>query len=451
MPAKKVVQDIVPNGKRSIRNIPVKRPKINERLVREIEEDEVVIEKPKKARPLNVDSRVDLRMVESATRPPRKPPAKRKSPWKVILYFALVIVCIGLIGTALSLLYTKGIVRVTPIVQNLNVDGTLTVKKDAPAEQLRYEVVTVSADAKKTVVATDGPAVQTKAKGTATLFNTTAAAQKLVAGTRLSNPAGLVFRTTTTVTIPAKGSISVGIIADQAGENYNMKLTDLAGDFKIVAYQGTSKYTTMYGRLKTDVTGGFSGTKKIISAEAQKTAELELQAELKSELLAQIYPIVPKGYVLFDNAYTIEYSTSTPSSATAGTADISMRGTINGIIFNSTKLLESVAAKELRTFPTQTYSIKGFEDLKFTISNSKDFSIKKATPLTFTLKGPVTLTGTFSEEKLKNDLKGISLKDSNAVFRTYSAISNAYATITPFWMRSFPNSIEHIRIEYKSQ
>jgi hypothetical protein len=57
--------------------------------------------------------------------------------------------------------------------------------------------------------------------------------------------------------------------------------------------------------------------------------------------------------------------------------------------------------------------------------------------------------GTFSEEQLKNELKGTYLKQSNTIFARYPAIANAYALITPFWMRSFPNSPENIHIEIK--
>lgn len=42
------------------------------------------------------------------------------------------------------------------------------------------------------------------------------------------------------------------------------------------------------------------------------------------------------------------------------------------------------------------------------------------------------LTGTISEKKLKEELKGIKLKDSSAIFAKYPSIANAYALITPF-------------------
>lgn len=446
MVAKKKVQDIVPGARRSIRSVSLKRPKIDEEIIKEIEEDEVVIEKLKTPRVLDIEDKPIK---------PSKKPVKQKSGIKILISFIVLFVCIALIALALSLLYTKGVVTVTPIVKNLNVDGTLTVKKDAPADQLKYEIVTISDESSKSVIAADGPLVQTKAKGTVTLYNNTSTAQKIIAGTRLSNSEDLIFRTTTTVTIPAKktspGSISVGVIADQAGANYNTSLTDLTGDFKIVAYKGTSKYTSIYGRIKTEIIGGFSGVKKIISSETQKSAEQELQAELKANLLAQIIPIVPKDYVLFDNAYIIDYQVLEATSSPSGNANITMRGTINGIIFNSDTLLKTIATKNLKTFPAEQYDTKGLQDLKFSISNIKDFSVKKGTPLTFTLNGPVTLIGTFSEERLKKDLINVSLKNSTAVFRSYNAISNAYAVITPFWIRAFPNSIEHIKIEYKSQ
>jgi hypothetical protein len=241
----------------------------------------------------------------------------------------------------------------------------------------------------------------------------------------------------------------VAVTGDKVGINYNTSLTDLNGDFKIVEFKGTTKYTSMYGRLKTDIIGGFSGYKKIISPEVQAQTEKNLHDELKANLLAKATPIIPKDYIMFDDAYIIDYKTSESKSFATGTVDISVDATLSGLIFNKTLLLKTIASKELKLFPAETYNIKGLENLKFIINNAKDFSIKKETPMIFSLKGPISLLGTFPEESLKKQLMGIKVTDSNTVFKNYASISNAYARITPFWMRSFPDSTERIIIEYK--
>lgn len=452
MPAKKVVQDIVPSERRTIRNIPVRvmpteptpprktRTRIpkEETPVIHIEEDEIVPPPP-------------------LTRRPRG----GSSGKKVILSFAIILICCGVIGFALSFLYSKAVVTITPQITELNVAGTFTAQKESANSVLIYEVVNVSNTRHESIPATAGPRIETKAKGTITLYNNySATAQKIVAGTRLSDTEGYIYRTSSTVTIPGKktvggkvvpGSIAVPVIADAPGEGYNNTVAELKGDYKIVAYKGTPKYEGFYGRLKTDLSGGFSGNKMVIDPEVEKTAIASGEEALKADLLIELKNAVPENYILYDSAYVSSFTKGTASFKSTTTADIALQGTLQGIIFKRDALLKSIAGKEIQKFPSSTYKVEGMEDLNFSLLNTKDISLKKGTPVIFSLKGDMMIVGTFEEEELKKKLRGIALEDSNTVFAQYGAISNAYALITPFWLRHFPNTEERIILEYKSE
>lgn len=381
---------------------------------------------------------------------PKRPRGKITN---VFATFVIVFIGLGIIAVALSLLYSKASVAITPKSVEFEISETLTTKKTSDAS-FGYGVVTATESLVQAVPATDGPLLESKAKGTIVLYNGQAMPQKIVAGTRLSNSKGLIYRTTTTVTIPQMktskihGSIAVNVIADATGADYNMALSE-GGEFKVVAYKGGPKYTTVYGNIKTSITGGFSGYKKVISDEAKKAAVQAAKETLKSKLDKEIETLLPADSIFFDNAATVEYEIADPVRKDAQTADISVKATLAKVYFKKTDLLRSVAGKELSKFSLPSYRIEGFEDLKFTLLNPKEFSAKNGTPLVFSLKGSVKLVGTFSETALKNELKGTYLKDSNAIFARYPAISNVYARITPFWMRYFPTSVDNIEIEVK--
>ena len=445
MPSKKVVQDIVPSARRSIRNIPLEH------------EEENQPKTSRRRKPVREESEAEAE--EKVIEPvfvTRRPPKKRKGAGKYFVSFLVVFVGIAIIGIALSLSYSKAVVTITPKVAHFDVNGTFTAKKNPTGSELGYEVVTVSDELHEVLPATTGATVQVKAKGTAILYNNYGAtAQTIVAGTRLSNSNGLIYRTLTTVSIPGKktapGSIEVGIVADQAGANYNAALSDLKGDFKVVAYKGTPKYDGFYARLKTELAGGFSGNRMVIDSGTQKETVAAMQASLKQSLFAKLRNSIPPGFILYEGAYTVEYVNQEPVMKADNSADVGVKGTAYAAIFDGGGLIRFIAGKEIQKFPSDTYSVEGDADLSFNISNAKDFSAKSGTPMIFTLKGPLSITGTFSESKLKDELKGIELKASNAVFGKYTAISNAYALITPFWMRSFPNSSEKIILEYKAE
>ncbi len=434
MATRKLVQDIVPSERRSVRKII-------------IEDEDDIEDKEEEV------TKIRTRRIKSKVNEDSKPiPSKLSN--RNLITFIIILISFLIFGVALSLSYSKGIVTITPKIVKYSVDGTFIAKKDALNDDLSYQSITVSDKIVQSIPATKGPLIQTKAKGSVTLYNNfSASSQVLVAGTRISSPDGLIYRTSTTVNIPGKktlpGSANVSVVADQAGEAYNASLSNTKSNFTIPGYKGTPKFSAFYAKLKTDLVGGFSGNKMIISEQSKKEAVTTMENSLKPLLISKLNQNVPKDYIFYKDAYNIEFEVSEPIMKTASSAEIQVTGTGYGAIFNKKPLISFIAGKEINKFPSDNYTVEGDSDLVFSISNSKDFSIKKSSPLIFTLKGPLKITGTFSELDLKNQLKGIKLQDSNLVFSKYPSITSAYALITPFWMRSFPNSVERINIEYK--
>jgi hypothetical protein len=437
MATKKIVQDIVPNKKHSIREISlddevVTRPRINKRKPIEKIEVEEEIELPKKPRYSK----------------------KRKITLKHVLTSVIIFVSVAVIAIALSLSYSKAVVTITPKVVSFDINGTFTAKKGTTSTDLGYEVVTVTSSSTQRIPATKGPLVQTKARGTVIIYNNySQTAQALVAGTRVATPDGLVYRTTSSVTVPGKkttpGSVVATVVADQAGAKYNLKVTALNGDFRLPGYKGSPKYNGFYARIRTDIVGGFSGNKMTIDPTLKTKTVDDLKEVVKAELIAKLNQSIPTDYVLYDTSYNIEYDVPEPIMTGTSEADIVVRGSAHGAIFKTDSLIKFIAGSEIRKFPSDTYEIDGEKELAFKVSNVKDFSAKKGTPLIFTLKGPIKITGMISEDKLKSELQGTKLRESASVFARYQSISNAHALITPFWLRSFPNSPERINIEYK--
>lgn len=439
MPAKKIVQDIVPTRRRSVRSIPIERIHEEPEEVIEIEETK----RPKR----KVHREIHREMLP------------KKSKLKGIITFSIILICIGIIGASLTLIYTKAVVTITPRVIPINIDGTFLAKKDSQGDALSYQIITAPGEVSKTILAEDGPLIQRKAKGIVTLYNSySATAQKLLAGTRLSNKDGLIYRTSTSITIPGRkvvagkttpGSISVEVVADQVGEKYNSLITDLNGDFSIVAYKGTDKYTGFYGRIKTDIKGGYMGHDKIISKETSKAIYAELQNSLKEKLISQISLSVPEGYVLFDNAYTIENTSIATTTVDAKNAKITLKGTLYGLIFNNQNLINYIAQKQIQQSQLVSYRIEGLKDLDFRLTNTKDFKAKDGSNLNFSLKGGVSIIGTIVEKDLKSKLVGRDLKETRGIIMESTSVSSSAVFLTPFWMRSFPKSVDNIKIEYK--
>lgn len=448
MIAKRVVQDIVPS----------ERKPSSRRITRAVHSERTDDEIPVIIKKRNVSKKEVVN--ENPVQPRFDAKSKPRPKYSKIFTFGAIFLCVAIIALALSLLYSRAIVTITPSTIPINLDGNFFAKKDSnTSDILNYKVVTVNFNEYKTVPATDGPLIQTKAKGTVTLYNNySSTTQKILAGTRISSSNGLIYKTTWTVVIPAKklvkgkmtpGSIDVGVIADQAGSEYNIKVADYKDDFKIVAYKGSAKYTGFYGKIKKDIIGGFSGKKKIISAEVEKAANLELEKILSDKLLKNASLAVLDDLVFFDNAYTIEYEKLSPADATDGVTSIGMKGTLYAIIFNSKSLVEFIAKKQITDNKLSTYTVDGLDTLEFKVVNTKDFSVKTGTPLSFSLNGSIRIVGTFSEKELKTKLLGIKLDQMSPIIKQYPSIKNVSVLLTPFWMRSFPSSADKIIFEYR--
>jgi hypothetical protein len=276
MTAKRVVQDIVPSEKK-----PAPR-RISRPVQAERADDEIPVIIKKKS----VAKKEIVRENPVHTRFDTKPRPKPK--FSKIFAFGAIFICVAIIAIALSLLYSRAIVTITPSSIPINLDGNFFAKKDSnTSDILDYKVVTVNFSEYKTVPATDGPLIQTKAKGTVTLYNNYGtASQKILAGTRLSSIDGLIYKTTWTVVIPARklvkgvmtpGSIDVDVIADQASSEYNIKVADYKDDFKVVAYKGTPKYTGFYAKIKKDIVEDFQVKRRLYLQKLKRQQMMSLR------------------------------------------------------------------------------------------------------------------------------------------------------------------------------
>lgn len=117
---------------------------------------------------------------------------------------------------------------------------------------------------------TDGLAV-----GSVTLYNDTGAAQPLVKTTRLLTPAGVLFRLSDRVVVPANGQIIASVYADQPGASGNIG----PNKFTIPGLN-EEKQKVIYAASAKEMTGGVRKV-GILTAEDLKAAELDYVEKVK--------------------------------------------------------------------------------------------------------------------------------------------------------------------------
>jgi hypothetical protein len=179
----------------------------------------------------------------------------------------LWVICIISIATLLfflSSVFATATLTITPKNQIVALNDTYNIILDKSVTGLHYQVMTIKKELSKTLETDGEEYVERKATGKAILYNNySTSKQRLINNTRLDTKDGLTYRIRQSVEVPGiktiagvktPGSVEVEIIADMPGDKYNMKLSDLKGDFTIPGFKGDPRYSLFYGRLSADTT-----------------------------------------------------------------------------------------------------------------------------------------------------------------------------------------------------
>lgn len=428
--------------KKATREVPLHKEKEVEKETRTKERDEEVVS-PKKST--------------------RKKPSKGSSKiW--IWSSAGVVGVIVIVAYIASVYFSRATFTIVPVTIPVSVTGTTIVATGTSSPgYLRYETIKAVASSSASVVAVDGPYTSTKASGSVTVYNSFAnTPQRLIAGTRFTTDTGLIYRLGSSIIIPGyttkgstitPGSIVATLVADQAGSQYNLSKAVNTSPLKIISYTGGPRYDTIYGTLKTDISGGFAGKKKTIDPLALASTTKNLQEYLRMSLHEKVKGLVPDGSIMYDNAYTIAYSNPTIGGTVSNTATVSVTATMYGVIFKRTDLVTKLAGpQKMQSLVNATYMTKGLESLQFTITNGSNFAPAKNSALIAKLSGNMTIVGVVPVDTLKQQLAGLSLSETRNIIAAYSSVidvSHSSGELFPSWATRVPSNQERIHVVLK--
>lgn len=451
------VEDIVRSDRRTIREAQQDRPSASR--------------KPAKASPSRseAEERVPLRRIKLTPPPPARAPRQRKPSsgggrrlWLIIS--GAVIVLVASTAVISSVYFSRASFSIVPITVPVAVNNsTIVATGTTTAGYLKYDIGKYSGVASTTVPAIDGAYSSSKAAGSITLYNSYAAeGQRLLAGTRLANEYGFVYRLPSSVFIPGykrsgssiiPGTLRAQIVADASGAQYNMKRSDGTGELRIVAYKGGPRYETIFAKLYSDISGGYEGTKKTVDPKILASTTADLQAALKKALLNQAMASVPSGYVTYDTAYSTSFAAPLVGGSTPKTAVVTVSGTLYNVLFKKSDLVAKLAGPQnIERFGKGSFSTPGIESLRFLITNPDTFKPAKMSTLIARLNGTMSIKGTIPVKELKDKLAGKTLSETREVFASYSSVidvGKSSGELFPSWASRVPNDEDRISIEVK--
>lgn len=294
-----------------------------------------------------------------------------------------------------------------------------------------------------------------KSRGTITIYNEySTSSQALVATTRFEyiqdeKVSGFVFRTLQTIIVPGMkvengvttpGKIDVEVIADKAGQTYNVP----AGDFGVMTWRekgDTARYEKIYGRSSESMHGGILGKAKVVSEFDYNTAKNKLTEKVKNEI-AEALKAQSAGLelvtVIEPKIDSVE-STAKMDDA-AETFTMTVKGSIATIGYKKDDLLSLISQYVDKT-----------NDL-MVVSDKLEISYKEAVMDTTdsTLSMVATLGGQGYAKIDKADITANLIGKNEVQIKSYLSsiqdIDSAKVILSPFWVKKMPKNEEKIDI-----
>lgn len=329
--------------------------------------------------------------------------------------------------------------------------STNTAQVDPTANKLPGQLLSFKADASKDFSSTGQQEVVKKARGEITVYNNfNSDPQNLVATTRFESSKGLIFRIPRSITIPGAklvsgkltpGSITVEVIADKAGPEYNIN----ADRFTIPGFANTPKFNGFYAESNQPMSGGMTGLSKIVTENDFNSAKEIITKEVLSKSLESLKNKKADLEVVepINNEIVSLKSTAQADDAVEGFA-ISAVSEAKTIAFSKDDLLQVIEA-----FVNKSGNLVLLKDsLTLDYKNAK-FDFEKNN-LAFTVNVKGEAAAKIDQDKILDHLAGLKQNQIKDYLLSFKEIESARVILSPFWVRTVPKNKQdiHVKIVY---
>jgi hypothetical protein len=395
---------------------------------------------------------------QPVTRPMVRTPSAARHGIPRKLTVGIMVASLALLAGAVYAATGSAKVTVTPVSKRLDTQITVQASDtfnavDATFGKLPGQRLEVTKSATVAAEATGTRDVASKARGKITIHNEySSSPQPLIATTRFVTDDGKVFRTLQSVTVPGSttkagqivaGTVTVDVIADKPGEEYNVP----AGRFTIAAFQErgeTERAQKMYGSSSVAMSGGANGPSKVIMQADYDKAKTEAtaQAETAIETAANEQSVGLRALTEASIEWQPLKATANPDDA-ADTVSVTATGTLKTVVFRQSDLeqliRETVLQKERLTVVN--------EHVEFSYGDISYKADQGVLAFTVTVRGtgfmPINVEG------IRNSVKDKNAAQIRDYFASQEDIESATVTLSPFWVRRVPTKDSRVKIDVR--
>ena len=308
-----------------------------------------------------------------------------------------------------------------------------------------------------------GEPQNTRAEGTATLYNLNPSGQSLdlVPRTRLQTESGQIYFISGRQSIPGgkktgdafvPGKKEVKIEASGVGDEYNLPQPGVR--LSIPGLAQRKEYADSYAITETKIVGGFSGEKLIPDEEEEKAVRERLRKELEVTLRDSLAQAVQNNSlaerVVFEEGVFIEFE-SLDNQQDDGAVVIREEGTLYAISFREIELATLLAEYAPSGLQTTAPARVDIESLSMSIEKGGEegeFDIISSTEFSFKLSGSAKLFWDIDDVLFLSDIVGKKRTEVEQIIdNEYPQVKQiSEIAIFPAWRTSFPENKKKIEV-----
>ncbi len=285
---------------------------------------------------------------------------------------------------------------------------------------------------------------ESKAQGKIKVFNNYHLSQSLVVNTRFQAPSEeniIYFRSTKSVTVPAKGSLEIDVVADRPGQEYNIE----PATFSIPGLVGLAQYSSIYGKSFSSMTGGFKGDIMKVEKEDLERAKNVLAQDLFSEARKHLQNKTGNDFILLNDVIKEEIL-ETSSSAEAGSEaehfKFAVKVKASALVFKRADMENFVKEFIL----SQTAGGKKIQESSLKISYSQKSINLNIGKIELKLDISLNIYSDIDVVLLKEKLKNKSLNEAQAILENQEQVNKVQIVSFPPWVKNIPDNSEKIKI-----
>ena len=301
------------------------------------------------------------------------------------------------------------------------------------------------------VPATEKKYVEQKASGKLVVYNKfKKGPQKIIKNTRFEAPDGKIYRVRNSFIIPGykvvdgkivPGKTEIIVYADEAGEGYNKE----SAKFTLPGLKGDPRYDKIWAETKTPLSGGFKGTKPVVSEVVREQESQKLEVTLADKLYNKLKARLADKYVVFKDSLFIDYQLNETVKDDEG-VELQATGRAKAIVFPMNSFADFILVDSGEEYSEGDKTVINTQELTFAFIQKDEIDPDVDEVVKFTISGTAKIRWNLDKDKFIQGVLGKPEDEFDAYASSNPAVVDHSYKLRPIWRSTFPTNPENIRL-----